>query len=62
MSTQELKGEGNKSADRRYREGVADTVESTTAAERRKRALDMSEKEKAEAEKAAREGKSRARS
>jgi hypothetical protein len=62
MSDKEIRGEGNKTADRRYRSGVAGTVADTTPEERRKNALNLSEKERAEAEEAARRARDRARS
>lgn len=38
---QKNQGEGNRDADRRYREGVRETVEQTTPEERARRARDM---------------------
>jgi signal transduction histidine kinase len=38
---QENQGEGNREADRRYREGVRETVEETTAEERARRAREL---------------------
>lgn len=54
-------GEGNRQADRRYREDVRDTVENTSAEERANAARDVSDAELDEAEAAAKAGKSRAR-
>jgi hypothetical protein len=54
-------GEGNPEADRRYREGVKKTVESTTADERAEEARNMTTEEKQSAQRAEERGKSRAR-
>ena len=56
------RGEGNPDADRRYRKGVRETIETTSAEQRRKQALDMSEEDKAAAEQAEAVGKSKAKS
>jgi len=57
----DLQGEGNRDADRRYRQGVRKTVEETTEKERLERAGNLSEREAREAEAAEEEGRSRAR-
>ena len=57
----DLQGEGNREADRRYREGVRKTVEETTEEERLERAGDITDRELEEAEEAEDEGRSRAR-
>lgn len=57
----ELQGEGNRDADRRYREGVRKTVEETTEEERLERAGRLTDREAREGEKAEAEGRSRAR-
>lgn len=54
-------GEGNRDADRRYREGVQKTLDSTTAEERAEKAREMTPEEQREAEEAEREGKDHAR-
>jgi hypothetical protein len=54
-------GEGNRDADRRYREGVQKTVEETTEEERAEKALDLSNDELIEAEDAEDEGREHAR-
>jgi hypothetical protein len=54
-------GEGNREADRRYRKGVSDTVESTSEEERSKKARDLSREELDKARQAEEKGKSRAR-
>lgn len=54
-------GEGNRDADRRYREGVRKTVKETTEEERAEEALDISKDELDEAERAEDEGKEPAR-
>lgn len=56
-----IHGEGNPEADRRYREGVKETVEHTTEAERAEQARKLEDKEKARAREAEKEGKSHAR-
>lgn len=55
-------GEGNREADRRYRQGVHETIEETTEEERAERARNMTPEERAEAERAEQEGKARKRS
>ena len=62
MSSSENQGEGNRDADRRYREGVQDTVESTTEAERAERARKVDEDQLEADREAEEEGKSHARS
>lgn len=54
-------GEGNRKADRRYREGVRKTVKGTSETERAKQARDMTEEELEAAKVAEEKGKSRAR-
>ena len=54
-------GEGNREADRRYREGVRKTIDRTTAEERAEQAREISPEEQKEAERAEREGKDHAR-
>jgi hypothetical protein len=54
-------GEGNRDADRRYREGVQKTVEETTEEERAENARDVDEQELDEAERAEDEGREHAR-
>jgi len=54
-------GEGNKAADRRYREGVKETIEDLSEEERAKRARSLSGREKDEARRAEDEGRSHAR-
>jgi hypothetical protein len=54
-------GEGNREADRRYREGVRKTVEHTTDEERAEDARDLTPEERDAAQRAEKEGKSRAR-
>lgn len=56
-----LGGEGDREADRNYREGVRETVKKTTAEERSKKARDISPKDLQEARQAEKEGKSRAK-
>jgi hypothetical protein len=55
-------GEGNREADRRYRQGVRETVHDTTEEERAKRARELTPEEREEAERAEREGRERKRS
>lgn len=55
-------GEGNREADRRYREGVRETVNETTEDERADRARNMTPAEQEEARRAEQEGKARKRS
>ena len=62
MSNKSMQGEGNREADRRYREGVRKTVEKTTPEERAEMADDMTAQELEEANKAAEKGRSPARS
>lgn len=54
-------GEGNRKADRRYREGVKKTVEGTSESERAEKARDVSEDELEQARSAEEKGRSRAR-
>lgn len=54
-------GEGNREADRRYRESVRDTVENTDEEERAEAARDISESELDVAKTAAESAASRAR-
>lgn len=55
-------GEGNREADRRYRQGVRETVRQTTEDERAERARELTPEEREEAERAEREGRERKRS
>lgn len=61
MSKDDIQGEGNYDADRRYRRGVSKTVDETTEKERAKAARSLSDKERKEAEKAESAGKRKAR-
>lgn len=61
MVQQDNIGEGNREADRRYRKGVRDTVENTSASDRADAARQMNEEELEKARQAEKEGKSRAR-
>lgn len=54
-------GEGNREADRRYRDGVKKTVEKTSEEERSSKARDVSREELDKARQAEEKGKSRAR-
>ena len=54
-------GEGNREADRRYREGVEETVKKTSEEERSKRARNLSREDLDKARQAEEKGKSRAR-
>lgn len=54
-------GEGNRTADRRYRRGVRDTVEETTEEERAERARDLTPEEREAARRAEEAGKARKR-
>jgi hypothetical protein len=54
-------GEGNREADRRYREGVKKTVDETTEEERADDARDMTPEQERDAQRAEEQGKSRAR-
>jgi hypothetical protein len=54
-------GEGNRDADRRYREGVQKTVEQTSEEERAEEARDISPTELDDAERAEEEGRGHAR-
>ncbi|HET6630352.1 MAG TPA: hypothetical protein VFG91_11310 [Woeseiaceae bacterium] len=54
-------GEGNRKADRRYREGVRHTVEKTSESERERKARDVGEDELHEAQQAEEKGRSRGR-
>lgn len=54
-------GEGNREADRRYREGVRKTVHDTTGEERAEKARDMTPEERQEDERAEAKGKGRAK-
>ncbi len=59
--TQKMQGEGNRKADRRYRKGVRESVESTSESERERKARDLSEEELREAQGAEEKGRSRRR-
>lgn len=54
-------GEGNREADRRYREGVRETVEHTDEEERAEKARDLSGDELEEARRAEEKGRAHAR-
>lgn len=54
-------GEGNREADRRYREGVEETVKKTSEEERSERARNLSREDLDKARQAEEKGKSRAR-
>ena len=54
-------GEGNRDADRHYREGVQKTVKNTTEEERAEEARDVSDKDLKEGEAAEEEGREHAR-
>jgi hypothetical protein len=54
-------GEGNRDADRHYREGVQKTVEKTTAEERARRARDLTREDRAAGERAEEEGREHAK-
>jgi hypothetical protein len=54
-------GEGNRDADRRYRDGVRKTVEETTPEERAEEARDMTPEEREDAARAEAEGERHAR-
>lgn len=60
--SKDRKGEGNKEADRRYRQGVRKTVDETSSEERQRKARELPAKDKAEGRQAEERGKSRARS
>jgi hypothetical protein len=61
MKQKDNGGEGNREADRRYREGVSKTVKKTSDEERSKKARDVSRDELEKGRKAEEKGKSRAR-
>ena len=61
-NTKDQKGEGNRQADRNYREGVREIVANTTAQERAKKARNIDSKQLDELKKAEEKGKSPARS
>ena len=61
MKKQENGGEGNREADRRYREGVSKTVKNTSSDERAEKARDVSRDDLRKARKAEEKGKSRAK-
>lgn len=54
-------GEGNREADRRYREGVKRTVKGTSDSERQRKARDLTPDEMEETRQAEEKGKSRGR-
>lgn len=54
-------GEGNRRADRRYREGVRKSVRNTPESERERQARDLTPDELEEAKSAEEKGRSRAR-
>lgn len=54
-------GEGNRTADRRYRRGVRDTVQETTEVERAERARNLTPEEQAAARRAEEIGKAKKR-
>lgn len=55
-------GEGNREADRRYREGVKETLKKTSPEERAERARDLTPEEEREAREAEKAGKAKKRS
>jgi hypothetical protein len=55
-------GEGNREADRRYRQGVRETVRETSEEERAEQARNMTPEEQEAARRAEQEGKDRKRS
>lgn len=57
----EERGEGNREADKRYRQGVRETVETTDADERAEQARDISDKDLNEARAAEDDARSPAR-
>lgn len=57
----QVKGEGNPEADRRYREGVRQTVKDTTEEERAEDARRLSDEDESAAREAEKEGRSHAR-
>lgn len=59
--TDKSKGEGNREADAEYREGVRETIESTSEEERARKARELSQDELESARDAEEKGKSRAR-
>lgn len=61
MKHQENSGEGNREADRRYRNHVEKTVQDTTESERSKKARDVSRDDLEEAHKAEEKGREHAR-
>ena len=61
MAQKSQGGEGNRKADRRYREGVKRTVETTSESERENKARDLSDDELHEAQRAEEKGRSRGR-
>lgn len=61
MARKQKAGEGNREADRNYREGVKRTVKDTSESERKRKARDVGEDELREARSAEERGKSRAR-
>lgn len=62
MSKDKLSGEGDKEADRRYREAAKKSAEKTSEKERAENARRLSDEEKRAARNAEDKGKSRARS
>jgi len=61
MDDKRNQGEGDREADRHYREGVKKTVHDTTGEERAEHARDMTPEEREEAERAEARGKDRAK-
>lgn len=61
MSTQKNEGEGSREAARHYNEATRDFVESGQVEEKAREAGNVSEQEKAEMERAEREGRERAK-
>lgn len=59
--SQRKPGEGNRAADRRYREGVRETVEKTSDKDRAEKARDVRKDELEDARRAEDKGRSRAR-
>jgi hypothetical protein len=62
MKKKELLGEGNKTADRRYRRAVRETVAKTTADDRAEQARDLTPTELADAREAERRARTRRKS
>lgn len=61
MKQEKKTGEGNREADRRYRKGVNETVQNTSASERAENARDVDDEELKKSRQAEEKGRSRAR-